>query len=328
MRPAVPLACLLVSGVFAAPSARPVSSEGLRYASVLPAGWEDPFDGAELSPKRQPDPGHPMGIDVSFRPDPELDLEDYLKSVADPGPAQRAARGLRKFSGSPVRRKGAWLLVETRAEDGKGAPLREAHAVLKVSGGFYEVVFFAREPWFDRERPVFERFVKRFEHRRQEVPFRTYRDPKKRFFLRLPGPPWSLSRSDFEDMVRVVGPPGRGKQSPPIVSVRRFPRGKDFKDAAAYLRLQAARGAGRKPGLVERKRFPAGRAGQVEVVDRIDPKLFSERRIPQAIHLKTAYVVFERPGGLFVLSYKAPLSDYPEYLPAFKTVLKSLRFSD
>jgi hypothetical protein len=307
---------LCPAAVWAAVGARPVSSERLRYRSLLPSEWAIREEGAELSPRTQPDPKAPLGIDVRFYQERTPNPGTFLKERAQARKRLAFRKGRRQFSQGRILRVGNWQTLQTR-EAGRGASLHTVFAVQAVYGGFYEAVFSARAPWFEREEKTFEQFLLNFRVRNGGVSFENYISPDKSYTLGVPAEPWLASYSPSESFLRVIGPAGPAGGGRAVLSVRYFNNGSFFKDASAYIKSLSRSSETQRPGRVVSRKIPAGWARMLEVERTMSPEDYPDAGMIEARTEKTAYAVLERGGGFYILSYRAPLSDYPVYLPVF-----------
>lgn len=316
---------VFLSASAAASLGRAVVSERLRYRAELPRGWVSGRGGRELRPAVRRGGVAPGGVDVAFETSHEPDPDGYLRSKAKAPRWVRARKA--RFTASRIKRRGFWRMVEVRAEE-KGKPaLSIVHAVLPARGGFYTVDFWGEAPWFSENRKAFDRFLDSFERTKAVLRFKDHRDAKRRFRMQVPESPWKISYSKVEDRLRVWGPPGPGNGTLALVSVQVHIKGGKFEDAAAFLRSQAERVGGRKPGRIVTRKYPGGTAKLFETRSSVDTKDMPHIGGRVRFEETSATAVFERGNRFVVVEYSAPASIYADYLPAFNRALKSFRFS-
>jgi hypothetical protein len=318
------IALFTASAAWAAGGARTISSDRLRYSSQLPNEWVVREKGAELTPRKQPNPKLPYGIDVRFIESEEKDLNAYLRVRAQGRKRLAFSRGRRDFTQGRVLREGLWRVVEMR-EAGQGAPLHTMYAVREAFGGFYEAVFSARDPWYRQEKKTFTRFLLMFEVRRENLKFKRYVAPEKVFSLYLPVQPWTHSYSKLESALRVSGPSSLAGTGKVMMSVRYFENGRFFKDGSAYVKSLTRSSESSRAGRVVIRKTPAGPAQLLEVERTVSPEDYPDAGMAGARHEKSAYAMIQRGKGFYVISYHAPKSSYPSYLSVFKRAYTSFK---
>lgn len=319
----IPALFLILIGLPAAQAAegKRLTLPALWVSAEVPETWIVSAGDSGFEPGRQPDPAHPLGITVQWMDSGQSEMRSYLKSRTELASWQRKTRGTKEFKSGPERREGAWRWVETREKKDAGETLIALEAVRAAPGGFYSLVFYARESYFSAHRPTAQKVLDTFRRDAPRLGFAGYTDPGGRFEIMAPTAPWVASNDTTEGVLRFIGTSGPGRTPPPILSLRWVPQARRWGGAKEYLRSKLPKAADRVTTI----QVPAGTAHAADFEGVISTRDLPEIAGHPDFPKHTREAVIEKGDGFYCLSLLSSPATQADWAPAFTRALQTLR---